>query len=96
MAEHLISERLVEVISNRSAGNAKSPGQPPLPNFQGHFHGHEGEPGRLDIAEASLGMGRTSTEAPAVVFLSVMFNPSSTPSRLAPGRFLVLVPIDLD
>jgi hypothetical protein len=44
MAEHLISRRLLEVISNRSAGNGRSPGKPPFPDFQDHFHGHEGGP----------------------------------------------------
>jgi hypothetical protein len=42
MAGHLISKGLLEVISNRSAGNGRSPGKPPLPDFQGHFHRHEG------------------------------------------------------
>jgi hypothetical protein len=53
MAEHLISMRLLEVISNRSAGNGRNPGKPPFSNFQCHFHGHEGEPGRLDVADAT-------------------------------------------
>ncbi len=44
MAEHLIFKRLLEVISSRAAGNGRSPGQPPLPDFQGHFHGPEGGP----------------------------------------------------
>jgi hypothetical protein len=52
MAEHLISEGFLEVISNRSAGDGRSPGPPRLPDFQGHFHAHEGEPGRLDVADA--------------------------------------------
>ena len=59
MAAHLIFKRLLEVISNRSAGNGRSPGKPTFPDFQGHFHGHEGGPGRLDVADASLGIGRT-------------------------------------
>src|SRR5712672_802764 len=67
MADHLISKRLLEVISNRSAVNGRSPGKPPFPDCQGHFHGHEGGAGRLDVAEASLGMGRTSNEAPDIV-----------------------------
>src|SRR6266446_5476487 len=53
MAEHLIFKRLLEVISNRSAGNGRSPGPPPFPDFQGHFRAHEGEPGRLDVADAT-------------------------------------------
>jgi hypothetical protein len=40
MAETLISTRLLEVISNRSAENGRSPGQPPFPDVQGHFRGH--------------------------------------------------------
>jgi hypothetical protein len=58
MAESLISTRLLEVISNGSAGNGRSPGQPPLPDFQSHFHGHEGGPDRLDVADASSRMGQ--------------------------------------
>ena len=50
MAETLISTRVLKVISNRSAGNGRSPGKPPFPDFQGHFHGHEGRPGRLNVA----------------------------------------------
>jgi hypothetical protein len=59
MAEHLISKRLLEVIFNPSAGNEKSPGKPPFSVFQGHFHGHDGGPGRLDVADA----GDPSNEA---------------------------------
>jgi hypothetical protein len=59
-AAHLISKRLLEVISNRAAGNVGSPGNPLFPDFQGHFHGHDGGPGGLDVADASLGIGRTS------------------------------------
>src|SRR5260370_41563176 len=61
MAGSLISKRLLEVISNRSAVNGRSPGKPPFPDFQGHLHGHEGEPGRLEIADASLGWGGPQT-----------------------------------
>jgi hypothetical protein len=39
---------------------------------------HDGRAGWLDVADASLARGRTSNEVPAVVFHSVMFNPSST------------------
>ena len=46
IAVSLISMSLLEVISNRSAGNGRSPGQPPIPDFQGHFRGHEGGSGR--------------------------------------------------
>ena len=53
MAASLISTRLLEVISKRSAENGRSPGQPPFPDVQGHFHGHDG-PGQLDVADASL------------------------------------------
>jgi hypothetical protein len=67
MAETLISKRLPEVISNRSAGNGRRQEEPPLPDFQGHFHGHDGEPGRMDVGDASLAIGRTSNEAPTVV-----------------------------
>ena len=52
MAGSLISKRLLNVISNRSAGDGKSLGKPPFPDFQGHFHGHEGGPGGLDVADA--------------------------------------------
>jgi hypothetical protein len=67
MTESLISTESPEVISNRAAGNGRSPDEPPLPDFQGHFHGHDGEPGRLDVGYASSGIGRTSNEAPAEV-----------------------------
>jgi hypothetical protein len=63
MAEHLISKRLLEVISNPSAGNEKSLGKPPFSDFQGHFHGHEAPPGRLGVADASLGMERTANRS---------------------------------
>jgi hypothetical protein len=59
MAEYLISEGLLEVISNRSAGDGRSLRKPAFSDFQGHFRGHEGGPGRLDVADASLGIGRT-------------------------------------
>jgi hypothetical protein len=65
MAEHLISKALLKVISNLAAGNRKGLGKPPLPDFQGHFHGHEGRPGQLDVADASSGRGEPQT--PAVV-----------------------------
>src|ERR1700738_1141253 len=39
MAHSLISTGLLEIISNRRAENAKRPGKPPFPDFQGHFHG---------------------------------------------------------
>jgi hypothetical protein len=31
---------------NRSAGNGRSPGKPPFPDFQRHFRGHGGKPDR--------------------------------------------------
>jgi len=55
MAESLISTRLLEIISNGSAGNGKSPEQPPLPDFQAHFHGHQGGTGQLGVADALSG-----------------------------------------
>jgi hypothetical protein len=42
MAESPISKRLLDIISNQSAGNAEGPGKPPFPDFRSHFHGHEG------------------------------------------------------
>ena len=57
MAESLISKRLLEVISNRPAGNGGRPGPLRLPDFQGHFHAHESEPGRLDVADATDAVG---------------------------------------
>jgi hypothetical protein len=96
MAEHLISKRLLEVIFTRSAGNGRSPGTPPFPDFQGHFHGHESEPGLLDAVDASLG-DRANLKRGACRSLS-FGNVQSLidPSRLTIGRFLVLVPIDQD
>jgi hypothetical protein len=51
MAETLISTRPREVISNRAAGNGRSLGKPPFPDFQGPFHRHEGKPGRSNVAD---------------------------------------------
>ena len=65
MPETLISTRLLEVISNRAAGNGRSPGEPPFSDVQGHFREHDG-PGQLD-GGCLFGMRRTSNEAPAVV-----------------------------
>jgi hypothetical protein len=39
MAHSLISTGLLEIISNRQAGNAKRPETPPFPDVQGDFHG---------------------------------------------------------
>jgi hypothetical protein len=55
MADHLISKRLLEVISDRSAGNGRSPGKPPFPHFQGHFTNMKAGPGRLGAAAAPFG-----------------------------------------
>jgi hypothetical protein len=96
MAESLISKRLLEVISNRPAENGRSPGKPPFPDFQGHFRGHEGGPGRLDVADASLGIGRTFKRG---VCSSLSFGNVQSLidlARLTPGRILMLVPIDQD
>lgn len=55
MAECLIFKRLLKIISNLYAENAKKPGKPPLPDVQAYFHGHAG---RLDcwISRATLRM----------------------------------------
>jgi hypothetical protein len=50
----LISMRLLEIISNRGAENAKRPGKPAFPDFQGHFRGHESGLERWNIASGSL------------------------------------------
>jgi hypothetical protein len=96
MAESLISKRLLEVISNRSAGNGRSPGKPPFSDFQGHFHGHDGRPGRLDVEDASLGIGRTFKRSACRSLSFGNVQSLIDPSRLTLGRFLVLVPIDQD
>jgi len=54
MAHSLISTRLLKIISNRRAENAKRPGKPPFPDFQGHFHGNEDDLELLDIASGLL------------------------------------------
>jgi hypothetical protein len=41
MAECLISQRLLEVISKPPAGNAGSPKKPRFSDFQGHFREDE-------------------------------------------------------
>jgi hypothetical protein len=37
MAASLIFTRMLNMISNRSGGNARSTEKPPLPNFRGYF-----------------------------------------------------------
>jgi hypothetical protein len=44
MAHSLISTRLLEIISNRRAENAKRPGKPPFSDFQGHFQEMDADP----------------------------------------------------
>jgi hypothetical protein len=50
----LISTGLLKIISNRYAENAKKLRKPPFPDFQSHFHKHEGRLGRWNIASGSL------------------------------------------
>jgi hypothetical protein len=64
MAASLISARLLEVISKRSAENGRSPGQPPFPDVQGHFHEYEGGSDRWTsrmphrrLTESTLSLG---------------------------------------
>ena len=67
MAECLIFKRLLKIISNRRAENAKRPGKPPFSDFQGHFRRHEG---RLDCWTSRAVRWRgepSSDEAPAVI-----------------------------
>jgi hypothetical protein len=63
MAETLISTRLLEVISNRSAGNGRSPGQPRFPEFPRPFPRtcRDGTV-RVDIAGGSSGLRPGSNE----------------------------------
>jgi hypothetical protein len=68
MAHSLISTRLLEVISNRRAGNAKRPGKPPFPDFQGHFHGNEDDLDCWTSRAARWRVESSSDEAPAEVF----------------------------
>ena len=82
MAETLISTRLLEVISNRAAGNAENGGEPPFSDVQSHFRGHEGVPGRLDVTNPSLGNGRTLSEAPAIVFHPIERTPLCITRRI--------------
>jgi hypothetical protein len=55
MADCLISTRLLKVISNRSAGNGRSRGQPRFPDVQSHFRGHEGVPGLIGYQGCLIG-----------------------------------------
>jgi hypothetical protein len=67
MAHSLIFTRLLKIISNRRAENAKRPGKPAFPDFQCHFHEHEG---RLDWWTSRASRSRaeaSSDEARAVV-----------------------------
>jgi hypothetical protein len=67
MAHSLISTRLLKIISNRRAGNAKRPGKLPFPDFQGHFHGNEGWLECWTSRAARWRVEPSSDEAPAVV-----------------------------
>jgi hypothetical protein len=67
MAHSLISKRLLEVISNRHAENAKRPGKPPFPDFQGHFHGNGDDLDWWKSPAARWRVEPNSDEAPAVV-----------------------------
>ena len=67
MAHSLIFTRLLKIISNRCAENAKKPGKPPLPNVQGYFHEHEGQLDRWKSRAARWRVEPNSDEAPAVV-----------------------------
>jgi hypothetical protein len=44
MAHSLISTRLLKIISNRRAENAKRPGEPPFPDFQRYFQEMDADP----------------------------------------------------
>jgi hypothetical protein len=96
MAEYLISGGLLEVISNRSGGDGRSLRKPAFSDFQGHFRGHESGPGRLDVADASLGIGRTFKRGVCSSLSSGNVQSLIDLARLTPGRILMLVPIDQD
>jgi hypothetical protein len=44
MAVSKISTYLLEMISNRCGGNARSPERPPFSHFRGYFRGHQRRP----------------------------------------------------
>jgi hypothetical protein len=60
------------------------------------FMDMKGGPGRLDVADASLGMGRTFKQGACRSLSFGIVQSLIDPSRLTLGRFLVLVPIDQD
>jgi hypothetical protein len=67
MAHSLISTRLLKIISNRGAENAKRPGKPPFPDFQDHFHGHEDDLDCWTSRAARRRVDASSDKASAVV-----------------------------
>ena len=77
MAHSLISTGLLEVISNRHAGNAKRLGKPPFPDVYTYFCGHEAGSAVGDREWQSNGWegvppNQKQTSAPALL-LQVMY-----------------------
>ena len=67
MAGSVIFSGRLTIIFTRHAENAKRPGKPAFPDFQGHFHEHEG---RLECGTSRAARWRveaSSNEAPAEV-----------------------------
>jgi hypothetical protein len=95
MAGSIISKRLLEIISNRSAGNRRNPGQQPFPDFQGHFHGHAGRRPipehlqRLGSLRPKLMRGACSSLSPGQASPVFWHSSPDAPSRAA-SRVLVL------
>src|SRR5271157_1430357 len=67
MAGSLISTGPLKIIFNRHAENAKRPGKPPFPDFQGHLRGHERGLDCWTLGAARWRVEPSSDEAPAVV-----------------------------
>jgi len=69
MAHSVIFRRLLEIISNRHAGNATRPAKPPFPDVQAHFHRYKAPSNCLTSRNASLTCrAQTQTTRLPVVF----------------------------
>jgi hypothetical protein len=90
MAGSLISTGLLKIISNRHAENAKRPGQPSFPDFQCHFHEHEG---RLDFwtsprSQCARKKDQWISAGIRIVTTSCADRPASSPLRKAVSAIL--------
>src|SRR5271166_4008820 len=97
MAVSLISRRLLEVISNRSAGNGRSPGKSPFSDFQSYYHEYEAGSARWTSRmphprptepTLSRGMARRVDHPQQGLADKLFASPLRPRNRFAPGRFV--------